>query len=75
MQPQTKVAPPTQRVPRPRMLFVPIPHNEREGFKAGSFSVGVELQHRETVSPIVSGIMIAAGAGLMVMGQRGRGSK
>ncbi len=56
-------------------LFVPIPHNEREGFKAGSFSVGVELQHRETVSPIVSGIMIAAGAGLMVMGQRGRGSK
>jgi hypothetical protein len=56
-------------------LFVPIPHNEREGFKAGGFSVGVELQHRETVSPIVSGIMIAAGAGLMVMGQRSRGSK
>ena len=56
-------------------LFVPIPHNEREGFKAGGLSVGVELQHRETVSPIVSGIMIAAGAGLMIMGQRSRGPK
>ncbi len=47
-------------------LFVPIPHTDREGFKAGGLSVGVETQHRETVSPIVSGAMILAGAGMMI---------
>jgi hypothetical protein len=56
-------------------FFVPIPHNEREGFKAGGLSVGVELQHRETVSPIVSGILIVGGAGMMIAGQRSRASK
>ena len=42
-------------------FFVPIPHTERQGFKAGSLSVGFETQHQETVSPIVSGALILAG--------------
>jgi hypothetical protein len=47
-------------------LFVPIPHNEREGFKAGGVSVGVETQHQEKVSPIVSAVMILGGLGAVV---------
>jgi hypothetical protein len=51
-------------------FFVPIPHTEREGFKAGGVSVGVETQHQEPVSPIVSGAMILAGAGLMIAAKK-----
>jgi hypothetical protein len=50
-------------------LLVPIPHNEREGFKAGGISIGVETQHSERVSPIVGGVMILAGAGMMIAGK------
>jgi hypothetical protein len=50
-------------------LVVPIPHNEREGFKAGSVSVGVETRHSDRVSPYVSAAMILAGVGAMVAGK------
>ena len=51
-------------------LMVPIPRNEREGFKAGGLSVGIETQHQEKVSPIVSAAMILCGAGLLIAGKR-----
>jgi UDP-N-acetylmuramyl pentapeptide phosphotransferase/UDP-N-acetylglucosamine-1-phosphate transferase len=51
-------------------FVVPIPRNEREGFKAGGISIGVETRHSERVSPIVGGVMILAGAGLMIAGKR-----
>lgn len=51
-------------------LFVPIPRSERAGFEAGGISVGVTTTQKETVSPIVSGVMILAGAGLMIAGRR-----
>lgn len=51
------------------LLFIPIPHNEREGVKLGGLSVGVETRHDEKVSPIVSAVMILAGAGLMIVGK------
>jgi hypothetical protein len=47
-------------------LVVPIPRSEKEGFKAGGLSVGVETHHTENVPPIVSGVLILAGAGLMI---------
>lgn len=50
-------------------LVVPIPHNQREGFKAGGVSVGFETQHEERVSPFVSAAMILAGVGAMVAGK------
>ena len=50
-------------------LLVPIPHNEREGFKAGGLSIGVETQHEEKVSPLVSAVMILGGIGTMVAGK------
>jgi hypothetical protein len=55
-------------------FFVPIPHSQREGFKAGGVSIGVETQHRETVPPVVSGAMILAAAGMMIAAKRSRGS-
>ena len=54
-------------------LFVPIPRTERAGIEAGGISVGVTAKHRETVSPLISGALILAGAGLMVAGRPRRG--
>lgn len=51
-------------------LVVPIPQTEKQGVKAGGISLEVQTKHSETVSPIVSGVMILAGAGLMVAGKR-----
>jgi hypothetical protein len=50
-------------------LVVPIPRNEREGFKVGGMSVGVETRHEEKVSPFVSAVMILGGVGAMVIGK------
>jgi hypothetical protein len=50
-------------------LFVPIPRKERSGVQVGSVSLGVETSHRETVSPIVSGVLILAGAAMMIVGR------
>lgn len=47
-------------------LVVPIPRSEKEGFKAGGLSVGVETHHTENVPPILSGVLILVGAGLMI---------
>jgi nucleoside recognition membrane protein YjiH len=51
-------------------LFVPIPRNERDSIKVGGMSMGVETQHSEKLSPIVGGVMILAGAGMMIAGKR-----
>jgi hypothetical protein len=50
-------------------LVVPLPRNEREGFKAGGVSVGVETRHEEKVPPVVSVVMILGGIGAMVAGK------
>jgi hypothetical protein len=47
-------------------LLFPIPHTEREGVKAGGISLGVETRHEEKLPPIVGGLMIAAGAAMMI---------
>lgn len=52
-------------------LFIPIPHSEREGMKVGGASIGIETRHEEKVSPIVSVVLIAAGAGMMMVGKKG----
>ena len=50
-------------------LLVPIPRNERSGIKAGGISIGIETRHSERMSPIVGGVMILAGAGMMIAGK------
>ena len=51
-------------------LVIPIPSNEREGSRVGGVSIGVETQHEEKVSPIVSAVMILGGAGMLIAGKR-----
>ena len=51
-------------------LIVPIPRTEKEGVKAGGISLEVQTKHSETVSPIVSAVMILGGAGMMIAGKR-----
>jgi len=50
-------------------LVVPIPHNEHEGISAGGVSVGIQTQHSERVSPIISAVVILGGAGMIVAGK------
>jgi hypothetical protein len=51
-------------------LVVPIPHTEHSGVKVGGASIGIETRHDEKVSPIVSAVLIAAGAGMMIAGRK-----
>jgi hypothetical protein len=55
-------------------LFVAVPRRENKGVKVGDANIGVQVQHSERVSPAVSAVLIAAGAGLMIAGARRRGS-
>jgi hypothetical protein len=50
-------------------LVLPIPHSEREGFSAGGMSMGIHNQNSETVSPIISAVMILGGAGMVITGK------
>jgi len=47
-------------------LVVPLPHREQQGFSAGNISVTMQTQHDETVSPIISAVLILGGAGMMI---------
>jgi hypothetical protein len=51
-------------------LVVPIPHNERSDVKVGGASIGIETRHEEKISPIVSAVLIAAGAGMMIAARK-----
>jgi hypothetical protein len=51
-------------------LVVPIPHTERSGVKVGGSSIGIETTHDEKLSPIISAVLIVAGAGMMIGGRK-----
>ena len=50
-------------------LVVPVSRSEREGFRAGGVSVGLETQRAQMLSPFVSAVMILGGIGTMVAGK------
>lgn len=50
-------------------LFVTIPHTEREGISVGGVSMSVQTQSSERVSPIVSCVLVIAGAGMIIAGR------
>ena len=56
-------------------LFVPIPHTETHGIKAGDMNIGVQTSHSERMSPIVSAALIAGGIALAIAGARGGTSR
>jgi len=51
------------------LLVVPIPSTPRDSVQAAGITLGIETRHQETVSPIVSALMILGGAGMMIAGQ------
>jgi hypothetical protein len=51
-------------------FFVPIPQTENHGVKVGDASIGVQTHHSEHIAPAISGVLVAAGAVLMIAGGR-----
>jgi hypothetical protein len=53
-------------------FFVPVPHSEHHGVSAGDVQLGVTTHHEDRVAPVISVVLVLAGAGMMIAG-RGRG--
>jgi hypothetical protein len=53
-------------------FFIPVPHTENHGIKAGDVSLGVQTHHSDRVSPIISAVLVLGGAGMMIAGKRAR---
>ena len=47
-------------------LVVPIPRTHETEIQAGGVSIGIGTQGEEKVSPILSGVLILSGAGMMI---------
>jgi uncharacterized membrane protein len=52
-------------------LVVPIPQTERDGISAGGMSMEIETRHSTRLSPLVGGMLVLAGAGMMIAGRSG----
>lgn len=50
-------------------FFVPVPHSENHGVKAGDVHIGVQTHHSERVPPAVGIVLLIVGAGLMISGR------
>ena len=50
-------------------LVVPIPRSDHDGVKLGGVSINVSSHHDEKLSPVVSGVLILAGVGMVVAGR------
>jgi hypothetical protein len=50
-------------------FFVPFPHTENHGIKAGDVSIGVQTHDSERVSPAISVVLLLVGAGMMIAGR------
>lgn len=53
-------------------FLVPIPHTEKQTLQAGSISLGVSRTEQRPLPPVVGGILIVGGLGLMIVGSRER---
>lgn len=51
------------------LWFVPIPHKEKHGIRAGDVSLGVETRTEERASPAICAALIIAGVGLVFAGR------
>jgi hypothetical protein len=52
-------------------FFVPIPHSEHHSVSAGDVHVGINTEHSDRVPPVISVVLVVAGAGMMIAA-RGR---
>lgn len=51
-------------------FVVPIPTSHRHELKAGDASIGVTTHHDEKLSPVIGGVLCAAGVVLLLAGSR-----
>jgi hypothetical protein len=51
-------------------FFVPVPRSEHHGVNLGDAHVGVTTHDEEKVPPLVSVVLVVAGAGLMIAGRK-----
>ena len=49
-------------------LFVAIPQQEHHGVQVGGTSLGVDVKSEQKVSPVISAVLIAGGAAMMIAG-------
>lgn len=50
-------------------FVVPIPQTERNSVSAGGITLGIKTQHQQTVSPVISAVLLLGGAGLIIAGR------
>jgi hypothetical protein len=51
-------------------FFIGLPQRETHGVEIGDANIGVQTEHKEKAPPILSAVMIIAGAGMMIVGGR-----
>lgn len=54
-------------------FVVPVPRSNTHSAKIGDASVGITTHHDEKLSPVVGGVLCAAGAVLLIAGSRKAG--
>lgn len=53
-------------------FFIPVPHTEHHGVNVGDAHIGVDTQSSNLLPPAASIALVVVGAGLMVVGGRGK---
>ena len=51
-------------------FFVGFPQRETHGVEVGDANIGVQTETRQKAPPILSAVLIVAGAGMMIVGGR-----
>jgi hypothetical protein len=51
-------------------FVVPVPNYHHHGVRVGDAHVGITTRHDEKVPPVLSIVLIVAGAGLLIMGNK-----
>jgi len=53
-------------------FFIPVPHSETSGIKAGNINIGVQTTHDERVPYWISGLVMVGGISMMLAGNRAK---
>jgi len=53
-------------------FFVPFPHTEDHGIKAGDVHIGVQTHDSQHISPALSAVLVGIGGIIMIAGGRSR---
>ena len=53
-------------------FFIPVPHTETSGIKAGDINIGVQTRHDEKVPYWISAVVIIGGISMMLAGKQAK---